>query len=71
MDLKTNKDCIQQLLEKYCQETGIKGMILRSDRCLDVESGVSRGREQKDGWSSGPRVRLGPGQQRYLFGRAR
>lgn len=46
-------------------------MILRSGRCLDVGSGISRGREQKDGWSSGPRMRLGPGQQRYLFGWAR
>lgn len=27
-----------------------QGNVLSSDRCLDVESGTSWGRDQKDGW---------------------
>lgn len=49
------------------QETRIEGEILRSDRCLDVESGMSRGRDEKDGWCLGPRMSLGPGHQRHIY----
>lgn len=43
-------DCLQRVLRKYCQETRVKGMILRSDRYLDIESGVSRVRKGPEGW---------------------
>ena len=36
-----------------------------------VESGIRGGRDEKAGWSVGPRMRLHPGQQRSLLGWAR
>lgn len=45
------------------RDSRIEGIILRLDKCFDIESGMQRAKGKEE-CSLGPRTRPGPGHQR-------